>query len=125
MKNIKQLHLEKYNNLSKYKHTNYQHIEGGIYQDLIDSDSTSYRIAVSFELEVGEDIQYPLDDILVDYSLYISDFLESESLVNGEIKLELGGELKDVQKIKEILGKHVFNREYIENGEIYRELIVE
>ncbi len=49
MKNIILLRLEKYSNELEY-----QLIEDGVYKDLKDSESTNSRIALSFELEVGD-----------------------------------------------------------------------
>jgi hypothetical protein len=125
MKNISVLKLDKYNELS-----NYLMEEDGVYKDLRDTDVTNYRIALSFELENGEDEQYPLEDILDKYYLYVSDFLEqtnnfTEKLPNV-LKLELAGELEDIQDVKYIIGKRVYNESFIkEDGKNYVRLVIE
>lgn len=122
MKNIKVLQLNKYENTNQY-----QLVENEIYKDLNDKDSTNHRIAMSFELEDGEDTQYPLDDILSDFMLYISDFLESENTESSNtIKYELGGQLEDIQKAKSLVGKRVYNEDFIgEDGQTYVKLKIE
>lgn len=102
MKNIQLVHLAKYNDSERYRL-----IEEGIYIDLKDADETHYRIALSFEQEEGEDDQYPLENLLDEFNLYVSaDFPES----NNQVLLELGGTLKGIQKMKSILEKHVLNK---------------
>ncbi len=106
----------------------YRHIESGIYEDLKDNDDTKYRISISYELESDEsDNQYPLDDVLDKYSLYVSDFYESENSNNSsKYKIELGGELEDIKNVQEIIGKKVYNRDFLdENGEIRVDLLIE
>ncbi|MFJ1426324.1 hypothetical protein ACILD6_02495 [Capnocytophaga canimorsus] len=99
MKNITLLELKKYDNFL------YEEVEKGVYKDLDDLDETSYRIALSFELEEGETFQYPLEDILDKYFLYVSDFLDDKSL-KGEkhsiIKVILAGELENIQSVKKL-----------------------
>lgn len=120
MKNIKLLILDKYNELS-----NYQIEKEGVYRDLNDTDSTRYRIALSFELEDGESEQYPLEDILDKYYLYVSSFLENPQKSNV-LELELAGELDDVLDVKDIIGKRVYNDTFIaDDGQTYVKLIIE
>ncbi|WP_297333314.1 hypothetical protein [Flavobacterium sp.] len=120
MRNIILLDLEKHKNQSQYKL-----VEKGIYQDLTDEDETNYRVAFSFELEDNEDSQYPLEDILDKYCLYVSDFPDSEDNSGNILKIEFGGEYRDIKKVTEIVGKHVYNKEYEEGGETYVKLIIE
>ncbi|CAA9198634.1 DUF6892 domain-containing protein [Flavobacterium collinsii] len=122
MKSIKLLKLEQYNDSSKYKL-----VEDGIYIDLNDSDETKYRIAISYELEEDEDNQYPLEDLLDKFSLYVSkDFPDSKNYGKHIIKVELGGRLEEVQKIKNILGKRAYNYKFIIEGDIvYNNLVIE
>lgn len=120
MKNIKLLELDKYNELS-----NYLKEEDGVYKDLKDTDVTNFRIALSFELEEGEDEQHPIEDILDKYYLYVSEFLESSFDLNV-LKLELAGELEDILELKSIIGKRVYNKPIIaEDGKTYIKLIIE
>lgn len=120
MKNIILLDLDKHKNSPQY-----EFVENGIYKDLMDPDDCSYRFAISFELEEGEDTQYPMEDILDKYYLYVSDFLENETISNNILSIELGGELERIRKAQEIIGKHVYNKEYEENGETFIRLIIE
>lgn len=120
MRNIKLLELDRYNNLS-----NYLEEQDGIYKDLNDPDETNFRIALSFELEEGENKQYPMEDILDKYYLYVSDVLQ-ESEDSNVLKLEFAGELEDILKLKSISGKRVYNESFIaEDGKTYIKLIIE
>ena len=94
----------------------YRNIENGIYLDLKDHENTRYRMTISYEL-VNEsernNNQYPLEDILDKYLIYVSDFLEGENeKESNKFKYELGGELNDLKEAQEIIGKKVFNREF-------------
>ena len=110
MKDISLEKCQKYENSDEYKL-----VESGIYQDLKDEDDAKYRMTISYELEPENTTnnQYPLEDILDKYYLYVSDFLEFENNAEpNSYKLELGGELNDIKKSQEIIGKKVFNQEY-------------
>lgn len=110
MKNISLEESAKYKNSEKY-----EFVENGIYKDLNDEDDAKYRMTISYELESDESInQYPLEDVLDKYLLHVSDFYESEnSAESNKYKLELGGELDYIRKGQEIIGKKVFNRDFI------------
>ena len=43
----------------------YRSIEQGIYRDLEDEGDACFRMPISFKLDEGECMQYPLEDILV------------------------------------------------------------
>ena len=119
MKNIQQINLDKYNN-SKYELT-----ENNVYKN---KEEDIYVFAISFELEEDEDSQYPLEDILDKFYLHVSDFIDEDAYYTSKnVNLELGGELKDVQNaIKSIIGKRVYNSEYIgEDGKTYVKLAIE
>ncbi|WP_172916038.1 hypothetical protein [Capnocytophaga canimorsus] len=123
MKNITLLELKKHDNFL------YEEVEKGVYKGLDDLDETSYRIALSFELEENETFQYPLEDILDKYFLYVSDFLDDKSL-KGEkhsiIKVILAGELENIQSVKKIIGKRVSNQILTkEDGKDYEILKIE
>lgn len=117
MKNIKLLHLDKYNDLSKYELA-----ESGIYKFLNDNDDTCYRMSLSMEIEDEENIQYPLEDILDKYFLYVSDFIDNTPPI---LNIEFAGELDDINNLKQIIGKRVFNHQYTDNGNTYTKLIIE
>lgn len=107
---------------------NYKLIENGIYEDLNDVDDAKYRITISYELECNDsNNQYPLEDVLDKYYLHVSDFYEAENNVNSnKYKIELGGELEDVKNAQEIIGKKVFNRDFIhEDGQVRVNLVIE
>jgi hypothetical protein len=84
-------------------------------------------MTISYELESDENNnQYHLEDVLDKYYLHVSDFLESENNNEpSEFKLELGGNLDDIKKSKEIFGKRVFNRDTLDEGQVRVKLIVE
>ncbi len=116
---------------SSQKHKNpdlYQLVENGIYQDLNDNDDAKYRMTISYQLEsVDNTNQYPLEDILDKYLMYVSAFLDSEDEQNtNKHVVELGGYLDRMKEAKEIIGKKVFNREFKdEDGQIRVKLIIE
>jgi hypothetical protein len=100
MQIIKYLTLEKHNDSAKY-----ELVEDGIYKDLSDSEDTNHRIALSFSLEEGEDSQYPIEDVLDKYYLYVSEFLSSDS--GNILNVELAGKLNDIREASSIIGKRV------------------
>lgn len=122
MTDIRLLELEVLSNPEKF-----ELIEDGIYRDLNDSDGECHRIALSYKLENNEG-QYPLEDILDKYFLFVTDFINSREKTNpgDTVHILLGGMLDDIQKVKKLLGKHVYNEEYTkEDGKVYSKLIVE
>ena len=121
MSNITLETREKYGNQE-----NYELIENGIYKDLNDTEEDKYRMTISYELD-SDDSQYPLEDVLDKFYLYVSDFLESENNANSnKIKQEFGGTLDDVKKAQEIIGKKIFNQDFLdENGQVRVNLKIE
>lgn len=117
MKNIAIITLEKYADPDRYRL-----VEDGVYEDKNDRDESKYRIAFAFELEEGDDTQYPLEDVLDTYFLYVTDFVPSDS--EKVMIRELGGELEDVRNVKAIAGKRVFNEEYDKDGQTYIRLAI-
>lgn len=124
MKNISIEKSQKYENSEHFKL-----IENGIYEDLKDSDDTNYRMTITYDLEPENDTnnQYPLDDILDEFYLYVSDFLESENnSKTTEYKIELAGEFDSLKKCQKIIGKKVYNQEFRDvDGQIRVNLIIE
>ncbi len=118
MINIKILAVEKYNDTEKYKN-----IGNGIFQDVKDE---SYKLVLTCELEEGEDTQYPLEDLLDKYQLYVADFLEEIERPKNIMNLVFEGELKDLEEVSTIIGKRVYNKSIVgENGEESVELVIE
>lgn len=117
MKNIKQINLDKYNN------SKYELIEDNIYKN---TEEDIYVFAINFELEKEEDSQYPLEDILDKFYLHVSDFIDEDAFYNSKnVNLELAGELSDVQDaIQSIIGKRVYNSEYVGDDGITRVKLV-
>ena len=117
MKNIQQIHLDKYND------PKYELGEDNIYKNTAED---SYVFAVNFDLEATEDAQYPLEDILDKFYLHVSDFIDEAAFATSKnVSLELSGDLEDIQTaIKTIIGKRVYNAEYISEGGITRVKLV-
>lgn len=121
MKNIQLLNLDQYKDFNHY-----QLVEEGIHIDLGDTDATNYRIAISYAIESGEDSQYPLENLLDEFCLYVSDFLESENQNQDQVKLEFAGTFEDIQKVKTILGKRVYSRVLFRDVEdTYYDFVIE
>lgn len=97
MKGIRLVEQKKYTDVHHY-----QLIEMGIYRDLSDLNDTCFRMAISFELEEGESTQYPLEDFLDEYYLYVSDFIVSDE---NTYSIELAGELDDIRNAKCLFAK--------------------
>ncbi|MCW4468133.1 hypothetical protein OGH69_04075 [Flavobacterium sp. MFBS3-15] len=118
MKNIQLAQLDKYGG-----NPNYEHIEGNIYKDL---EENHYVFALSYELEDEEDSQYPLEDILDEFYLHVSDFIDEDSYYESRnVTLELGGKLDNVrQAISAIIGKRVYNQEFDDEEGVTRVRLV-
>lgn len=121
MINIQPLILDKYKNEEKYVL-----IEGNIYRDLTDPGILNHRAAMTMQLEETEDSQYPLDDILTKYSLYVSDFVDDDTSLRI-LNIELAGALEDLRiAISSITGKRVFNQDFVgEDGRARVRLVIE
>lgn len=127
MKNISFVTLKKYSDPHLY-----QQIEDNIYKDLSDTGESyyddSYRIAIAFELEEDDNFEELIEDILDKYLLHVSDFLDEDnqaSELKGIQYLELGGTLDNIKNAHSMSNKRVFNRELIEEGKTYIELVIE
>ncbi|MFK8104744.1 MAG: hypothetical protein AB8G15_19655 [Saprospiraceae bacterium] len=120
MKNFKILELEKLNDTSRYKK-----IEEGIFEKIRDDGRYSPPcIALSMELEAGENSQYPLEDILDKYLVHVEDFLESGA--PNIFKYIFGGDLAGIQQLKMLIGKRVYNEEFLdEDGRARVKLVIE
>lgn len=124
MKNIRVFHP------AKYKTEGFIPCQSGIY-----TKDSQWFISLSFEQEpeLGEgkdssDIsQYPLEDVLDRFLVYVSDFYTAEnSKGNSECYLEFSSSCYDsIKSLCSIIGKHVYNREYSNASEKTTMLIIE
>ena len=114
----------------KYKQAKYKsHGENVFENDGIFYSSISFQQ----EPELGEgknprDIsQYPLEDILDRYGVWVSDFYKRLNKPNGDIcYLELASrDLNAILALQEIMGKHVYNNTIVENGITGQTLVIE
>ncbi len=126
MKNIKNYDAK------KYEDPKYEKVEEGIYKIFDDwKHEDLYVTSLSFvqepELGEGEDAsyisQYPLEDVLDKFLVFVSDFYESlNTSTSNECYQEFASpRLKAVQELRTIIDKHVYNKE--EDGKI--KLIIE
>ena len=71
--------------------------------------------------------QYPLEDILDKFFVYVSDFYPAlNDGKSNECYLEFSSDdIEDIKKVREILGKHVYNKDVIQNGDTYSVLVIE
>jgi len=99
------------------------------------TDNNTFYLGLSFEQEaelgegtISSDIsQYPLEDILDEYSVFVSDFCD-ETNSNGtpECKLVFASDsLENLQSLRSIIGKHVYNAMLEKDGDEYVKLIIE
>lgn len=118
MKNIRSITLE------KYSPPVYESIDDHIYRN---TEDNTYVTALSLELEDDEDSQYPLEDLLDRFNLYISGFINSEVIESQYLSLEFAGDPEDIREfLKSVVGKRVYNREVEgEDGKTYVKLVIE
>ena len=136
MKEIKSFTAEKYmkKDLSILKKREYREIESGIYERQQDNE-VLYVTSLSFEQEPEFDegeyadniSQYPLEDLLDKFYCHISDFYDELNVPDSKIcYLEFAAmEISDIKKLRSIIGKHVYNKSYEDEGNIYIKLIIE
>ncbi len=124
MKNIRDYIAEKYSS------DIYSEIEKGIYKRE-DSFVTSLCFEQESELDEGKDSsdisQYPLEDILDEYNVYISDFYkEKNAQATKECYLEFcSGQEANIRNLRTIIGKHVYCKNKMDAGIEYVELVIE
>ncbi|MBR6403474.1 MAG: hypothetical protein IKS48_08850 [Eubacterium sp.] len=133
MKNIKNYNAEKYNEKGLFGKSEYKKIDDGVYE-IKEGKGFKYVTSLSFvqepnygEGETSSNIsQYPLEDILDKYYCYISDFYEDlNSKDSEECYLEFASNSKeDVINLREIIGRHVYNSEIIENNKKMVKLVI-
>ena len=110
MKNIANYRAE------KYASSSYTEVAPDIFES-----PEGYVTSLSFEQETELDegssaadiSQYPLEDVLDRFSVYISDFYEDLNTAESAVcRLEFCGRTAErIQRLRSIIGKHVFNRE--------------
>lgn len=115
---------------SKYHTAVYREVEPGIFQI-----GKTYVTSISFEQEpnLGEgqsavDIsQYPLEDILDRFCVFISDLYPALNTKNSTTcYLEMSARTKEsIEKLHAIVGKRVYNNVFYENGEECIGLVIE
>ena len=116
--------------LKKYSASDYTPLSDGIY-----SHRGEYVTALSFEQEpefgegrnASEISQYPLEDLLDRFMVYVSDYFEEYNVPgNATCLLEFSGDSEeDIAELRTIIGRHVYNRERVSDGKTYIDLIVE
>lgn len=137
MKNIQNYDAEKYLKtglLSMLKKSAYKQLDDGIYKYKEDGEIL-YVTSLSFEQEpeyeegeFADDIsQYPLEDILDKFLCHISDFYEDLNVAGSKTcYLEFAAiNIDYIKELRTIIGKHVYNKDVEEDGEIYSELVIE
>lgn len=114
----------------KYSGDSYIRIEEGIFKE-DDYYVTSLSFVQEPELEEGEDAseisQYPLEDLLDKFYCHVSDFYEDLNVAGSETcYLEFASEdIDDIKRLREIIGKHVYNSEVERDGQTYVDLVIE
>lgn len=122
MKNIKSYMPKKYLNHQYLK------VANGIYQvNDVFVTSLSFEQESEFDEEINEISQYPLEDILNKYYVYITDFYDELNLNDGKIwYLEFASNsLADIENFRKIIGKHIYNAVELIDGKEYVKLIIE
>ena len=133
MKNIEFYEPKKYEDSSKYEkvaehiyRTEDTFLGGDMYV-------TSLKFEQEPEFHEGDSpsniSQYPLEDILDKYLVAISDFYDEENRNSvAECYQEFSGsDLENVKQLTEIVGTHVYEKEYLdeEDGETYLMMVIE
>ncbi len=115
---------------SKYAGKDYTKVSKGIFRK-----DNAFYMSFSFEqepeLEEGEDSadisQYPLEDLLDKFNVHVSDFFKDiNSKAKKQCVIEVSSPHQELlESMKSILGKHVFNRNCVQNGEEVVDLVIE
>lgn len=115
---------------NKYLTEKYEEVSPQIFYS-----GNEYMTSISFEQEpefeegsnAADISQYPLEDILDKFFVYVSDFYPELNNENStECYLEFSSDdIEDIIKVRGILGKHVYNKEIVRNGENHVVLVIE
>ena len=124
MKNIQSFKAGKYDSPA------YREIEAGIYEyDGEFVTSLSFEQEPEYEEEASADCisQYPLEDILDRFSVYVSDFYDDLNVAgSARCYLEFSAATIDsIRELRAIIGKHVYNKPVTEDGVEYADLVIE
>ncbi len=117
MKIIKAVKLDKYNDKERYVLC-----DGYVYRHLANSGEgntdSEYCLALYAELEDTEDSQYPLEDLLDQYRVNVTDVMEEKEEDGKRILLfEIEGQdRQSIENLAGLVGKRIFN--YEEKGYI-------
>ena len=127
MKNISNYNAEKYkvgydgSNYNEGSVYNYKQVKDGIYSMFDDWEGndfyvTSFSFGQESDLDEGDSpkniSQYPLEDILDKYGVWVSDHYEDINNNSDKLcYLEFAShELKDIESLRELIGKHVYSK---------------
>lgn len=104
-------------------------------QDGIFEKDGTYFTSLSFQqeplLDEGrnpqEISQYPLEDLLDHYGVWVSDFYQKLNRRSSEdCYLEFAStKLQSIVSLREVIGKHVYNKTVNENGNAAQVLVIE
>lgn len=105
----------------KYQTSSYVQVSENIYKTCDASTKEDYYVtSLSFMQEPEFDegtspnniSQYPLEDVLDKFSVSVSDFYENENSKSDSLcYLEFrGSDIKNIQSLLKIVGKHVYNK---------------
>ena len=114
----------------KYSSKAYTEIEKGIYK-CGDNTVTSLCFEQEPELDEGKDStdisQYPLEDILDKYNVFVSDFYKGKNAqATQKCYLEFCGKREEsIRGLRSIIGKHVYCKTIKDDGSEYIELAIE
>ena len=124
MKNIR-IHIP-----PKYRSAEYHEVMPGIYQF-----DKNFVTSIAFEQEpdlgegrfAAEISQYPLADILDHFGVFVSDWYSSSNTDQSTTcYIELSARRVDaIKNLHSIIGKHVYNKTVVKDGEEYIDLIIE
>ena len=115
---------------SKYLSPAFTEVEPDIYKC-----ENGYVTSLCFEQEPELDegsfadciSQYPLEDILDRFFVYVSDFYRDINTCESvQCYLEFCGKsVKSIRDLRTIIGKHVYNKTIVDSGTEYIDLVIE
>ena len=117
MKNINEYMPE------KYVTGGYTEIEPGIFRtgkNIVTSISFQQEAELGEGTSSGDISQYPLEDILDEFTVFVSDFYPEQNNGASDIcVLEFCSDRQeDIRRLRSILGRHVYNRQNARSMEL-------